>query len=115
MVHTGQMKNAMQHQNPDFVHERVAVLPRLCISALNRNGHLTEFIAAGGLGEGKHISWTIVIQKLAIQLLKPLVVRNQTAKGATRSDAFGKVPHKAPQAALFFGSQLQMWGNGPKE
>jgi len=80
MVVADQMQDAMQHEDSDLNHRRVAKLASLGGRPLDRNRQLPGCAARGSGRKGKHVGRVIVSPELKVQGAKALVICQQAIK-----------------------------------
>lgn len=107
VIEANEMKQAVQHQDANLIHQRVAKLTGLHFGALNRDREVADrFFAIGW--ERKDIGCVVVVTKLPVEPLEGAVVRDETGKGAAGCDGERQGMSKLGERSLGLFVELQL-------
>ena len=82
VIHTEQVQHTMQHQDLDFVRQRMTELGRLFRCAVHRNGDFAQKAPGHPGRKREHVGRIIVAEKTSVQSPEFAIIGKKTFKAA---------------------------------
>jgi hypothetical protein len=115
MIHAGQVQQAMEHQDTEFIDASMAEFCGLGLGAFGGNDDFSQIFACGGVREGQNIGGVVVAQEHGVQAAQFGVTADDARELAAICHTISGNSRERAEVLLFFFRKSEMTWKLPKE